>query len=233
MVVRTGYAAHVLARLYDFFTVNAQWQRRLWNPGMNLALRELDEAVDGVHLGALSLDAVRWFAESLRSHVRDDVGIGSEVERGNLVQLLGSKTLASGGAGQIVLRLFSDDVAKNYLMRWESAVRSRTPSPSRERAARAIGAHLLDAGFSQEYLRRWLVALEEDSRELELGDVVIEAQTLCDQPLRAVDVLALFENTPPGHSPRPGGWLNRRKVRQWLKANGNDESGLPDMAHGE
>ncbi|MGZ8691487.1 MAG: integrase, partial [Gaiellaceae bacterium] len=65
MLVRTLYSSHVVTRLFDFFTVNSQWQRRLWNVGLPLSLQELDEAIEGRHEGALSAGSVKWLAESI------------------------------------------------------------------------------------------------------------------------------------------------------------------------
>jgi hypothetical protein len=198
---------------------------------MVLSLRELDEAIEAQHLRVLTPEAVRWLAELIKASVKDDAGVGSGTERVNLVRLLGSN-LTFEGAGHRVLRLFVDDVEKHYLQRWEAALRTSSPNASRERAARAIGAHLLDAGFSQQFLREWLVNLVAvDQRELELADLVVEAKDLCDQPRQKFEVLVMYERTPPGNSPRPSGWASRRRVRQWLDQNGIGASALPARAH--
>jgi hypothetical protein len=67
MLVGGEYSQHVFTRLFDFFTLNSQWQRRIWNVGLVLALRELDEAIEAKHLRALSVESVRWLAESVKS----------------------------------------------------------------------------------------------------------------------------------------------------------------------
>src|SRR5829696_8585065 len=96
MAVSSVFANQVVTRLFDFFTVNAQWQRRLWNTGMVLALRELDEAIEAHHLRVLTPEAVGWLAESIKGHVKDDHGVGSEQERGNLIRLLGGNLTFEG-----------------------------------------------------------------------------------------------------------------------------------------
>lgn len=232
MVATSDYGQHVVTRLFDFFTVNAQWQRRLWNTGLVLALRELDEAIEAHHLRVLTPEAVAWLAESIKRHVKDDFGVGSEVERGNLIRLLGGN-LTFEGAPHRILRLFVKDVQEHYLARWEGALREPSPTASRERAARAIGAHLLDVGFSQQSVRDWLKGvLPDDPNQLDLGDLVAAARSLCDQRFEKVEILVLFERTPPGRSPRPAGWVGRRQARKWLDANGIGEARLSERAHG-
>lgn len=231
MIVDEGFAQHVVTRLFDFFTVNAPWQRRLWNTGSLLALRELDEAIEAHHLRVLTPEAVRWLAESIKTRVKDDQGVGSDVERTNLVRLLGGDLTFEGGPHRR-LRLFIEDIERHYLERWAAELRAGRPNTSREGAARAIGAHLLDAGFSQQRLREWLVVLSVvEEREFALADVVQEAKALVDQAMEQVEVLVLYERTPPGKSGRPDGWANRRHVRQWLDNNGIGESRLPPRAH--
>lgn len=231
MLVGGEYAQHVFTRLFDFFTVNAQWQRRLWNIGLVLALRELDEAIEGQHLRALSTQSVRWLADSIKGRLKDDPGVGSDTERKSLTRLL-EGDLAFNGVPHRVLRHVADEVEDRYLERWERALRESPDKPARERAARALGAHLLDVGFSQQALRDWLDELANEERELDLADVVVEARSLCGRPNQDFEVLLLYERTPPGTSPRPQGWKKRREVRQWLDANAIGSTRLPDRAHG-
>lgn len=232
MLVGSDHSQHVVTRLFDFFTVNAQWQRRLWNVGLVHALRELDEAIEGQHLRALSGESVRWLADATKGQLKGDPGIGTDTQRKNLTRLL-EGDLTFDGVPHRVLRQFAEDIESHYFERWESALRGNSPNPSRERAARAIGAHLLDAGFSQQALRDWLKYLVAvDSRQLELADLVVEAKALRDRPNQDFEVLVLFERTPPGNSPRPARWTKTRQVRRWLNANGIGEARLPERAHG-
>lgn len=233
MFTQTEYARHVTARLFDFFTVNAQWQRRLWNVGLPHALYELDEAIEGQHARALSSEAIRWLADSVKARLADDPGIGPQDRRKSLTRLL-EGDLTYGGMSHRVLRQYADDTEKNYLPRWEATLRDpNVANPSRERTARAIGARLLDSGFSQQALRDWLRRLASDGgRTLDIADIVAEAQALVEQPRSTYEVLVLFPRTPPGVSPSPEGWARTRQVKQWLAANGIDESELPDNAHG-
>jgi hypothetical protein len=231
MLVGNDYSQHVFTRLFDFFTVNSQWQRRLWNVGLVLALRELDEAIEAQHLRALSGEAVRWLAESIKGRLKDDPGVGTEAERKALTRLL-EGDLSFEGVPHRVLRQYTADIESMYLDRWEKTLRNGTTKPSRERAARALGAHLLDGGFSQQALREWLDDLADDARSLELADVVLEAKALSKRPKQDFQVLLLYERTPPGTSPRPEGWTKMRQVRQWLDANGIGAGYAPNRAHG-
>ena len=47
------FAVHVGARLLDFFNSRSPWNRRLWNVGLSLTLREVIEAADAVNSGVL------------------------------------------------------------------------------------------------------------------------------------------------------------------------------------
>jgi hypothetical protein len=182
-------------------------------------------------LRALSVESVRWLAESVKSRLKGDPGVGSEAERKALTRLL-EGDLSFEGVPHRVLRQCTDDIETKYLGRWEDALRRGLEKPSRERAARALGAHLLDCGFSQRALRDWLDELVEDPRELELGDVVVEAKALLDRPCQEFEVLLLYQGTPPGSSPRPRGWKKRRQIRHWLVANGIAADQLPDRVLG-
>ena len=111
MLTQTEYARHVTARLFDFFTVNAQWQRRLWNVGLPQALCELDEAIEGQHARALSSEAIRWLADSVKARLADDPGIGPQDRRKSLTRLL-EGDLTYGGISHRVLRQYADDARR-------------------------------------------------------------------------------------------------------------------------
>jgi hypothetical protein len=50
----------------------SDWQRRLWNTGLCLTLREVIEACDALNSGELSVGAVTWLAESTRRKIHAD-----------------------------------------------------------------------------------------------------------------------------------------------------------------
>lgn len=54
----------VAARLLDFFGAETPWQRRLWDVGTCLTLREIIEAADAVVERALSTEALDWLKGS-------------------------------------------------------------------------------------------------------------------------------------------------------------------------
>lgn len=232
-ILLTGndYASDVVARLFDFFADNSRWQRRLWNIGLLLALRELDEAIEGRASGALSGAAVKWQAEALREQVANDPGTGSDADRAALVRAL-QTDLAYEGMAHLVIRRFLEDVEPKYLPRWETVLRG-DERPSRERSARALAAHLLDGGYSPQFLRDWLYHLVHiDSRSLELGDIVAEAHQIDRKAPQEFEVLVLYERTPPGSSPRPAGWQRSRGVRRWFESHAIDEERIPSGTHG-
>ena len=53
---------HIGARLLDFFDPRSPWNRRLWNVGLGLTLREVLEAAEAHHSGDLGDRAVSFLA---------------------------------------------------------------------------------------------------------------------------------------------------------------------------
>ncbi|HEY8505919.1 MAG TPA: hypothetical protein VIL46_15145 [Gemmataceae bacterium] len=65
MLERSTQASHVAARLLDFFGARTPWQRRLWNVGIVLGLKELIEASEAIRDNILSKAAFQSLRESL------------------------------------------------------------------------------------------------------------------------------------------------------------------------
>ena len=147
--------ALVRARLEDFFEVNAPWQRRLWDCGLVLGLRELSAAVEWVDHKSLSTGTLNWLSRDLERLQGPDQGVGDKVLRQQLQSALRS-SLKHGNAHHRMLNEIIDWVNEGYLQRWEKAAADLIKPPSPERFARAIAAHLLDAGFSQRFLHSWI-----------------------------------------------------------------------------
>lgn len=232
MFTGNDYANDVLTRVFDFFTASSRWQRGLWNVGLVLALREFDLAVEAAHQRVLSDASLRWQANSIRSRIADDVGVGDAKQRAQLTALLESK-FAYGSVSHHVLRLVIADIDQQYLSRWEAALAASSDKPSRERAARSIAAYMLDLGFSQPGLKVWLHQLVSDpSGSIDLPSVVAEARALAAKSPSDYEVLVPFLRTPAGKSPRPEDWLNPKRAARWLAKQGLEPDSLPAAARG-
>src|SRR5713226_828505 len=143
MPLPATFTAHVIARLGDFFTPKAHWQRRLWNVGLVLGLEEVVEASEAVRMRALSQESLAWLADRMRRNVAVDVGVGDQQQRTALMECL-KLDLAADGLGHHMLKEFVEDARGNYLRRWADDLRITGRPPSRERTARALASHLLD-----------------------------------------------------------------------------------------
>lgn len=208
------FADALLCRVTEFVDPGVRWQRSLWNTGLLLCLKELIEASDGVHAGALSAKSVQWLADHAKGMVANDPGAGSRVERKAIVLLLG-RDLSSGGANYLELLQWISAIEASYLHRWKAAV-AEEERPSREDSARALAAHLLDMGFSPQGLTSWLKRVEfEDGAEL-----FQHAGELVEAPRQAFEVMLLFEKPTPMRIVRPPEWRDAPQVGIWLDRHG-------------
>lgn len=108
-------------------------------------------------------------------------------------------------------------VRDGYLSRLAAAARSGNP-PGVESLASSTAAHLLDLGFSNGFLHRWLRTLVmEDTRGLHVGDVLEEGAALCTAPLRNFEIMIPFVAVPLGYlGPMPEGWHDAHAAAAWL-----------------
>lgn len=212
-----------LARLDDFFDATAPWQRRLWDCGLVLGLRELSAAVEWVEHKTLSSGTLSWLSRDLERLQGPDRGVGDRVLRQHLQRSLRS-SLKNGNAHHRMLNEIIDRVDDSYLARWEQAAAEASRPPSPERFARAIASYLLDAGFSQRFLHRWAQQLAATS----LADIAAAAGDLISGHLPATfEVLVPFEAVSNDQHNRDSdaAWKSKRFVNEWLAENGTPFEG--------
>jgi hypothetical protein len=207
-----------VARLRDFFAPDTHWQRRLWNLGLVLRLRELIEASEAVRARALSQESLSWFADRVRRHVPLDPGAGSQQQRTALMECL-KGDLAAESVPFLMLKQYLADIEANYLQRWADALANASP-PGKERAARAIAAHLLDAGFGLAHLSQWLDELLLAEPETTAVEITAAAQVLLASPQKKFEALLLFDVEPSRRATRPTEWIGSRDAAEWLRGNG-------------
>lgn len=217
---------HVAARLLDFFGRATPWHRSLWSVGSLLTLKEILEASEAARAGVLSPDALEQLVNAGLKQVGLDPGMGNAEQRRALQEVLKPK-LRFEGLDYLVLRQITADLETQYLHRWAAAIASPQSPPGPERTARAIASHLLDAGFSPDFLHRWWTyKLRHEGGERQLSEVVAEAHQLVHESVKDFQVLIAFESIPRTESGFPAGWLTPPEVSQWLRAHGFEVRGV-------
>lgn len=195
----------VAARLLDFFGAETPWQRRLWDIGTCLSLREIAEASDAVVSGALSDEALSWLKASVLEQTGRDVGIGTAAERSTLTGALKGKV----GRGTFDARIIESVAASaesHYLQRWSVALSSDGPRRA-ERVARSIAGHMLGLGFSSEYLHRWWTyRIRHEDGERTLADLVEDAHARSLEPTSTHEVIIPLQRATTRAYEIPG-WI--------------------------
>ena len=72
--------AYLGGRLLELLHSRSPWNRKLWNVGLSLTLREVLEAADAVSAGVLHQEALRYLAQGAQKMAGTDPGAGT-VER--------------------------------------------------------------------------------------------------------------------------------------------------------
>ena len=221
----SDYADLIGARLLDFFGATSPWQRRLWDVGTCLLLREVVEATTWRAKRVLSDGAVSWLAsDAVRSAGRDPA-LGSAVMRKQLTETLRSPLL-DGSRHTRRLQELSALASDGYLDRWTQLLQSGK-RPSIERLARGVAAHLLDLGYSMPFLRRWAKTHIRDGTDLEA--LLRSAAQLATESEQEYQALVPFRSVPGAKTPlteREPTWRDASAVAAWLKENGSDSSGV-------
>jgi hypothetical protein len=222
---RSAYSDHVVARLRDFFSGRVGWQRRLWDVGLVLSLRELGEASQAVQRNVLSAGAQSWLANAVQAAAGPDPGVARGL-RGPLQRCVAAG-LKNGSIDHRVLHQLTEDVDRDYLRNWADALSDPANRPGPERAARAIASHLMDAGLDPRYLYRWLDAHvdHKPESEYELHEIVALAHELVRLPPRRYEVVVGMRPLPGRASP-PAQWQRAKEIVAWLAREGHDTSGL-------
>jgi hypothetical protein len=213
------FSLHVTARLRDFFEERTHWQRRLWNVGLVLSIQEVLEAAEEQGK-ALHPAAVRDLADSVRSKMALDPGAGTELARKALARYLGGD-LAVGGAAYEGINVALADIERNYLQRWAAVLATTDSPPNRERTARALASHLLDAGRTPGHLARWLRGLSATEGELPASTLFERAEDLLAEKPTSHEVFVPFEIEPQLKAQRPAEWIGSADASRWLRAAGH------------
>lgn len=218
-----GYATLVGARLIDFFNETAPWQRRLWDVGTCMLLDEVVEAVGWRSKGVLSAGALTWLVRDAERIIGRDPAAGDRVVKTHLREALRGE-LAPGTRSLRSLTALSSVIQDGYLDRWADLLAT---SPSPERLARAMAAHLLDRGYSMPFLHRW--ARDRMREKASLSEVMRSAISLSATPRQTFEVLLPFTSVPGAgtHLTDPEtSWRNASDVQQWLAEHAGAPAGV-------
>jgi hypothetical protein len=212
------HAAHIAARLLDFFADTTPWPRRLWDVSSVLALREACEAGRWQARQVLSPGAITWYLHALERQLGPDRGLGDSRLRRLLTVLLRSG-LGPNSPERRQLDQLLPMIISGYLDRWRDAV-DAGHLPSAERLARAVATHLLDLGHSSGQLHRWARWLIEKPGTT-LGDLLDSACDLARQGDAEYEVVVPFLSVPDHqrlamHLPE---WRTATDTASWFVAN--------------
>lgn len=227
------FSSHVVARLLDFFSSRIAWQRSLWISGTVLSLREILQASEQVANGVISRSSLENVASWAMIVGGRDPGVGDENRRKQVQKVLRvddkGDGLAFNGAQYRSLAILASEIEPAYLERWSNAVGTPSTAPGPERTARAIASHLLDAGFSSDFLHRWWTfKARHEPGAKDLAEIVHESHQLASRPPRQFETLVAFVQAPPikASQQAPPHWLSNRDVSAWLRGQKFDVSGL-------
>ncbi|GAB1823426.1 hypothetical protein [Herbidospora sp. RD11066] len=139
-----------MARIRELLQSWRGWQRRAWDLGTILALREGVEAADWVGRHVLSPASLAWYSrESLLPRLKTDAAIGDGRVRAEFNKLL-NQPINPATRSQRSLALLADLAEDGYLERWRDILVSGDFHV--ERAARCIAAHVLDVGLHPDFV---------------------------------------------------------------------------------
>lgn len=206
------------ARLLELLSPNPPWNRSLWNIGIVLSLYELHEACIAATHGALGEPSVKKLCSSLVRQLPKDPTL-SIAEKKHIQSLLGPVPVAHSTSHNAI-KTFADHLNRDYVMRWADVVRT-DPNFAIERFSRSVAAHLLDDGFSSEYLHTYIKIRIDGERPLTLPELCEELdgeRTLSRK--RTFNVLLLFVRSPRNAEGTPRDWLNPQGVSRWLESHG-------------
>ena len=193
-----------------------QWDRRAWQPGTILALRELVEASEWCSNGVLSDDAVQYFRNhQIRPDLGRDIGIGSSVVKSQLDTIL-KTPIKYASQSRRQLQHLIEWLEEHYLSTWQDAA-AGADFPA-ERAARFLVSHLLDLGFHPEYLRK---AIARTDQALDAAGLIEELRGLANRPMCTFDGWVVLNSVPELELMQANSaWLHPAEVSMRMRAGG-------------
>ena len=212
-----------VVRLLEFLSDRSPWHRSLWGIGIVLALEELHESCTVLAQGHLSEASVKRVISSLNKRIGHHPGFSGEEKR--LLQQQLQQVPRPDSVAHHTIRRISTIVSADYLSRWGRVVDSGNFTV--ELFARSVAGHLLDAGFSGQYLRDFINQRLQEANPFSLGQLCNDLQQeITASPPRDFEVLLAFGAVPRLLNGVPTSWLQGPGVTNWLKAQGFDTAGV-------
>lgn len=137
------------------------WDRRAWEPGTLLCLRELSDASSWVPSGVLSAASVDWYRRQLVRLIGQDHGLASGAIKSQLDTLL-RKGFDYSSQSRRRFDELVHHINSKYLASWQDALASEGDTLNIERASRFLVGHVVDAGYDTDWLRRRIRSLIQD-----------------------------------------------------------------------
>ena len=208
------FGEHLSARLLDFTADTTPWQRRLWDLGTVLALREAYEAGQWIDAQVLSQAAMHWLCQDLERLAGGDRGVGEPEVRRQLRDTLRAD-LSEHSRHRRRLYELIDLINEAYVTRWAAAA-DAPQGVTPERLARAVATHLLDRGYSMGFLHRTVRRMA--AAGVTTGDLLDEAARLASASPRRFEVLVPFVAVPQRQQLAEGlpEWRSGSQTRAWL-----------------
>lgn len=210
----------VVARLFDYFGLRTDWQRRLWNPGTVTVLQETLEAIDLLDSGHLRTGTVAELVNTARRRAGPDLGVGSAAVRSTIEATLG--TLQKSPGDRVARHQLEDlliSVEMDYLTRWSAGLVDNAEVLAPESASRLLAGHLLGARFSPDYLHRWATWLATNRPPRTLIELFDEAAEVVRRPVRDWQVFVPFIALERHAQQMPAEWLDPAKAMGWMSQN--------------
>lgn len=212
-----------VVRLLEFLSDRSPWNRSLWGIGVVLAMDELCEACAVMAQGHLSEASVKRVFSSLNKRVGLHPGF-TGAEKRLLNQHL-QHVPRPDSVAHYTIRQISSIVSADYLVRWGRVVASGNFNV--ELFARSVAGHLLDAGFSGEYLRKFINTHIQATTPFSLAQLCNDLQQeMTASPPRDIEVLLAFTAIPRLLNGVPATWLQGPAVINWLRSHGFDPAGV-------
>ena len=216
----------VVARILDFFDSKSPWQRGLWDAGVALTINEVLQASEAVIAGVLSPATLHFLTSHALELIGRDVAFGDSSQKKVLQTSLRSDSKNGGvwpnGVDYRIIKNLGAEIGNDYLQRWSTYLRPGHATIGAERTARGIASHLLDCGFSSDYLHRWWTyRVVHDAVVYSLSQLLEDAQKMLSSPPKNYELLVAFSHAPmPKTKQESSPWLTNMEVSEWLKTHG-------------
>jgi hypothetical protein len=222
MLRSTGYQHQIAFRLLDYTDPHAPWQRGLWALGTLLSLKEVLEAAQARNVSVLSAGSLEHICNATSDIAIRDPGLGSLADR-KLIHNCLRQSLVPPLSEYHLLQEIANSLPSLYLRNWARHLHGLPNQVVPEVASQLIAAHLLDLGFSRQYLHQWLnERLYGADTVITMSELLEACAALAARPTTTYDVMIPMEARPLKTDCLPAEWRDASSVSAWFTHNGHD-----------